>query len=76
MVALLQYDKYYYDDKKNVKDFLISYADYIGVIDTKIFKILANSEEMSVEELVSYINRLASYDDEIVEIYEVGKKVY
>jgi hypothetical protein len=42
----------------------------------KIFTILANSNEMSVEELVAYINNRCYGSEEIVEIYEVGKKAY
>lgn len=75
MIALLGDDKYFYDNQTNTRDFLISYANYIG-LDMKIFNILANSGEMSVKELVEYINRYANYDEVINEIYEIGKKMY
>ena len=76
MIALLDSGFYYIDGQENVKDFLISYANYIG-LNMKIFKILANSEEMSVKELVEYINNYCySGEDAISEIYEVGKKLY
>lgn len=75
MIALLNNDEYFYDDQTSVKDFLISYANYIG-LDMKIFKILADSGEMSTKELVEYINRFC-YDQEVInEIYEIGKKLY
>ena len=75
MIALLNDYTYFYDDKTNVRDFLVSYANYIG-FDMKIFNILANSGEMSIEELVNYINRFARVDEQINEIYEIGKKMY
>lgn len=75
MIALLVDDRYFYDDQTNARDFLISYAKFIG-FDIKIFTILANSGEMSVKELVEYINNRCYANEEIVEIYEIGKKVY
>lgn len=75
MIALLIDDKYFYDDQTNIRDFLISYANYIS-LDKKIFSILANSGDMSVEELVEYINNHCYGDEEIIEIYEIGNKVY
>lgn len=76
MIALLGSGSYFIDSQENVKDFLISYARYIGA-NVKIFSILANSEEMSVKELVEYINGDTwSAEDEICEIYEIGKKLY
>lgn len=75
MIALLDDDKYFYDDKCTVREFLVSYAEYLG-FDMKIFRVLANSEEMEVEDLVRYINRYASYDESIKEVYEIGKKLY
>ena len=75
MIALLGDDSHFYDDKNNIRDFLISYANYIG-IDMKVFSILANSEEMSHKELVEYINRYCYHGEEINEIYEIGKKLY
>ena len=75
MIALLNDDRYFYDDQGNVRDFLCSYANYIG-FDKKIFTILANSGEMSVKELVEYINNRCYASEEIVEIYEIGKKLY
>lgn len=77
MIALLNDGYYFMDGCKNINEFLISYVEYDGAIDTKVFKILANSNEMSTEELIEYINdNMYSYDNKIVEIYEVGKKVY
>lgn len=75
MIALLDDYTYFYDDTTNVRDFLISYANYVGV-DMKIFNILANSGEMSCEELINYINRFCHTSDTINEIYEIGRKLY
>lgn len=75
MIALLDDDKYFYDDKGSIREFLVSYAEYIG-LDMKIFRVLAKSEEMAIEDLIGYINRYATYDEIIKEIYEIGKKVY
>lgn len=75
MIALLVDDRYFYDDQTNVRDFLMSYANFIG-FDKKIFAILANSGEMSVKELVEYINNRCYASEEIKEIYEIGKKLY
>lgn len=76
MIALLSSGSYFIDSQENVKDFLISYAKHIGV-NVKVFGILANSEEMSVKELVEYINSDTwSAEDEICEIYGIGKKFY
>lgn len=76
MIALLSSGSYFIDGQENVKDFLISYAKHIG-FDMKIFGILANSGEMSVKELVEYINNNCwSGDDGIDEIYEIGKRLY
>lgn len=77
MIALLNNGQYFIDGCENINEFLIAYAEYIGAIDTKVFKILADSNKMSTEELVKYINcNIHSWDDEIDEIYEVGKKIY
>lgn len=75
MIVLLDDGTYFYDNQTNVRDFLISYANYIG-LDMKIFSILANSGEMSTKELVEYINKFCYSHEVIGEIYEVGKKVY
>ena len=75
MIALLEDDRYYYDDKTNIRDFLISYAKYISV-GTKIFEVLARSEEMSIGELVEYINNHCYTGESIIEIYEIGKKLF
>lgn len=76
MIAILN-RSYYMNGCDNIKDFLIAYVEYIGCNDTKAFRILANSDEMSVEELVSYINNNCyDYDDRIVEIYTLNKKLY
>ena len=75
MIALLADDKYYYDDQDDIRVFLISYAQYISC-HTKAFEILANSEEMSIKELVEYLNNHCYSDEEIIEIYEIGKKLY
>ena len=77
MIALLNNGQYFIDGCESIKEFLISYVEYIGAVDKKVFTILANSNEMSTEELIEYINRsVYSYDDKIIEIYEVGKKIY
>lgn len=76
MIALLDSETYFIDGQDNIRDFLISYANYIG-LDMKVFNILANSGEMSTEELVKYINNRCNYSsDSILEIYEIGKKLY
>lgn len=75
MIALLGNYEYFMDGNDNIRDFLISYANYIG-LDMKIFNILANSGEMSHKELVEYINRFCNANDAIEEIYEIGKKFY
>ena len=75
MIALLDDYTYFYDDQANIRDFLISYANYIG-IDMKIFRILVNSGEMSTKELVEYVNRFCYQNESISEIYEIGKKLY
>ena len=77
MIALLNSGHYFIDGCESVNELLVSYVEYIGVIDKKVFKILVDSDEMSTKELVKYINDNAySYDDKIAEIYEVGKKLY
>lgn len=76
MIALIKNDSYFIDGSDNIDDFLIAYAEYIGLTDMKAFKILVNSKEMSTKELTEYINNRSSWDDEIVEIYEIGKKFY
>ena len=77
MIALLNDGYYFVDGCKNINEFLISYVEYDGAIDAKVFKILANSNEMSTEELIEYINdNMYSYDNKIVKIYEVGKREY
>ena len=77
MVALLNNGQYFIDGCDNINEFLIAYAKYIGAIDIKILKILADSNAMSTKELVDFINKnIHSRDDEIVEIYEIGKKIY
>lgn len=78
MIALLNGGRHFISDyADNINDFLIDYASYIGASDMKVFKILANSNEMSTEELIEYINENAySYEDKIAEIHELGKKIY
>lgn len=77
MIALLNSSGYFIDGNENINEFLIAYVEYIGSINKKIFKILVDSNEMSTEELIKYINdNTYSYEDKIVEIYEVGKKIY
>ena len=76
MIALLNHEyDYYISGEDNIKDFLISYANYIG-LDMKVFNILVSSGEMSDRELVEYINKHCYTSEEIVEIYEIGKKLY
>lgn len=77
MIALLNSGQYFVLWTESICDFLLEYAKYIGSIDTKVFKILTDSNKMSTEELVEYINNNSySCDEEIVEIYRVGEKVY
>lgn len=75
MIALLEDDRYYYDDQDDIRVFLISYAQYISC-HTKIFDILARSEEMSIKELVEYINNHCYAGESIIEIYEIGEKLF
>lgn len=76
MIALLnnEYD-YYISGEDNIRDFLISYANYIG-LDMKVFGILVSSGEMSDKELVNYINAHCYPNEVINEIYEIGKKLF
>ena len=77
MIAILNNGRYFMDGYENINEFLITYVEYIGSIDKKVFKILADSNKMSTEELIEYINdNTYSYDDRIVEIYELSKKLY
>ena len=77
MIALLNNGHFFIDGCENINEFLIAYVEYIGAVDKKVFTILANSNEMSTEELIEYINdNTYSYEDKIVEIYEIGKKIY
>lgn len=76
MIAILN-SGHFMDGYENIKDFLIAYVEYIGSIDKKVFKILVDSNEMSTEELIEYINdNTYSYEDKIQEVYELGKKIY
>lgn len=77
MIALLNNNGYFIDGCENINEFLIAYVEYIGSVDKKVFKILADSNKMSTEELIKYINdNTYSYEDKIAEIYEIGKKIY
>jgi hypothetical protein len=78
MIALLNSGCYFISDyADNINDFLIDYASYIGALDMKVFKILVSSNEMSIKELIEYINNNAySHDDKIMEIYELGKNIF
>lgn len=77
MIAILNNGGHFIDGYENINEFLIAYVEYVGAIDIKVFKILVDSNEMSKEELIKYINdNVYSYDDKIVEIYEVSKKIY
>lgn len=77
MVALLRNNEYFIGGHKNINEFLTAYAEHIGAVDMKVFRVLANSNEMSTKELVEYINNQSySWEDEIAEIYEIGKKIY
>lgn len=76
MIAIIGEDKIYINQEvDNVKDFLISYAEYI-YIDTKIFKILVKSNELTTSELVDYINDNCGYEENIQEIFEIKNKIY
>lgn len=77
MIALLVNGGHFVDDYENINDFLIAYVEYVGCVDKKIFKILVDSNKMSTEELIEYINdNTYSYDDKIEEIYKIGEKIY
>ena len=77
MVALLKDGGHFILLTESVCEFLIAYVEYVGSIDTKVFRILANSNKMSTEELIEYINdNTYSYSDKIEEIYEIGKRIY
>ena len=77
MIALLKNGGHFVLWTESICDFLIAYVEYIGSIDKKVFKILTDSNKMSTEELIEYINdNTYSYDDKIEEIYEIGKKIY
>lgn len=78
MIALLNGGRHFISDyADNINDFLIDYASYIGACDMKVLKILVNSNEMSTEELIEYINENAySYEDKIAEIYELGATIF
>ena len=77
MIAILKNGGHFMDGYENINEFLIAYVEYIGSIDKKAFKILVDSNEMSTEELIEYINdNTYSYEDKIQEIYELGKKIY
>lgn len=77
MIILLNGGYYFEKDCDNINKSLISYVEYIGLPDKRVFEILANSNAMSTDELIKYINdNVYSYEDKIVEVYEVGKKIY
>ena len=78
MIALLDSGYYVANDYvDNINDFLVNYVSHIGAIDMKIFRILVNSNEMSTEELIEYINNnVLSYEDRILEVYELGNQIY
>ena len=77
MIAILNDCGYFMDGHDNVRDFLVAYVENIGIIDVKAFRILASSIEMTVEELINYINsNCYNYGYKIAEIYELGKKYY
>ena len=77
MIALLNCvdDSYYISGTENIEEFLLEYADYIG-INLKVFEILVRSGEMSTRELVEYINRNCYPNEVINEIYEIGRKIF
>lgn len=76
MIALINGDKYFINQEiNNIKDFLIDYVADIG-LDVKIFTILVNSNELTTEELIKYINDNCGYEEEIYEIFEIKNKVY
>ena len=77
MIALLKGGSHFIIYTESICDFLIAYVEYIGSLDKRVFKILADSNKMSTEELIEYINdNVYSYDDKIEEIYEIGKRIY
>lgn len=77
MIALLN-EGYYFDNGcEDINKFLTDYVEYIDSLDKKVFEILANSNAMSTSELIKYINdNTYFYGDKIVEVYEVGNKIY
>ena len=78
MIALLNSGHYFISDyAENINDLLIDYASYIGAVNMRVFKILVNSNEMSTEELIKYINEDAySYEDKIISIYKLGEIIF
>ena len=77
MIALLKNEQYFVIGTDNICEFLLEYVKYIGGIDTKIFEILIDSNKMSIKELVEYINNNTySWEENIVEIYKIGEKIY
>ena len=76
MVALLSYGAYYVSGCEDIKNFLIEYVKYIDSMDTRVFEILAESNKMTEEELIEYVNNHCCSDEKIEEIYELGKKMY
>lgn len=78
MIALLKGGEYYlyYPFPNDIKGFLMEYTEYIG-LDTRIFRILASSNEMEIKELIDYINKNCyDWEQEIVSIHELGNQVY
>lgn len=77
MIAILNNGYYFEKDCNDINRFLISYVEYIGSLDKRVFEILVNSNAMSTSELIEYINdNTYSYNDKIIDIYEVGKQIY
>lgn len=77
MIALLNDGGHFIDGCENINQLLIDYVEYVGFVDKKVFSILVDSNKMSTKELVEYINdNVYSSTDKIIEIYEIGKKIY
>lgn len=76
MIALLSYGVYYISGYEDIKDSLVGYVKYIDSMDTRVFEILAESNKMTIKELIEYINRHCCPDEKIEAIYELGKKIY
>lgn len=72
----IQEDGNYIEDAENATQFLKNVVKYCTSAGTKVFDILADSEKMTINELVEFANNdLLTDDDAIASIYELGKQI-